>query len=155
MSVPHSNSTHTMDKPIPEAERTRWVGSYLPVPEVVDTGSDRHIDWLLTTAIAGLDATRHPLFNDPGTLVPALARGLAAFHAATPVTCQVWGEVVVQLGPHEESRIRALAVGSKKDAGFYGFKLAEPDLTWRKFVAALEAGTTQDDMDNATRFLPD
>lgn len=88
------------------------------------------------------------------TVVDCSLHGFLA-HAATPVTCQVWGEVVVQLGPHEESRIRALAVGRKKDAGFYGFKLAEPDLTWRKFVATLEAGTTQDDMDNATRFLPD
>jgi hypothetical protein len=37
--------------------------------------------------------------------------------------------------------------------GFYGFKLAEPDLTWRKFVRALQSGSTHDDMDNATRFL--
>jgi len=39
--------------------------------------------------------------------------------------------------------------------GFYGFQLAEPDLAWRKFVNAMQSGTTHDDLDNATRFLPD
>ena len=62
---------------------------------------------------------------------------------------------MIRLGPAEHSRVRALAVAGKKDVGFYGFKLAEPDLIWRKFVATLEAGTTHDDMDNATRFLVD
>ena len=88
------------------------------------------------------------------TVVDCSLHGFLAY-AQTPVTCQVWGDVVVQMGPNEESKVRALAVGNKKDPGFYGFKLAEPDLTWRKFVAALESGTTQDDMENATRFLPD
>ncbi len=76
-------------------------------------------------------------------------------HARSPLPSQVWGNAVIRLGPNEQSRVRALAVAAKKDVGFYGFKLAEPDLVWRKFVAALEAGTTHDDMDNATRFLVD
>jgi hypothetical protein len=76
-------------------------------------------------------------------------------HSTTPVATQVWGDAVIQLGRSEKSEIRALAVGGKKDAGFYGFKLAEPDIVWRKFVATLESGTTHDDMENATRFLPD
>ncbi len=76
-------------------------------------------------------------------------------HSRNPVPTQVWGDAVIRLGPEEHSRVRALAVAGKKDVGFYGFKLAEPDLIWRKFVATLEAGTTHDDMDNATRFLVD
>ena len=76
-------------------------------------------------------------------------------HSRRPLPTQVWGTAVIRLGLNEQSRVRALAVGAKKDVGFYGFKLAEPDLVWRKFVAALEAGTTHDDMDNATRFLVD
>lgn len=76
-------------------------------------------------------------------------------HSRSPIPAQVWGNAVIRLGLNEHSRVRALAVAAKKDVGFYGFKLAEPDLVWRKFVAALEAGTTHDDMDNATRFLVD
>jgi hypothetical protein len=60
---------------------------------------------------------------------------------------------MIQLGAEERSRVRALAVGGKKEAGFYGFKLAEPDLAWRKFVGALQSGTTRGDMDNSTKFL--
>jgi len=74
-------------------------------------------------------------------------------HSRTPLTTQVWGDAIIQLGKSERSSVRALAVGGKKDVGFYGFKLAEPDLTWRKFVRALQSGSTHDDMDNATRFL--
>lgn len=76
-------------------------------------------------------------------------------HARSPLPTQVWGNAVIRLGPNEQSKVRALAVAAKKDVGFYGFKLAEPDLVWRKFVSALEAGTTHEDMNNATRFLVD
>ncbi len=71
----------------------------------------------------------------------------------TPLAIQVWGDAVIQLGKSERSRFRAQAVGAKKDAGFYGFKLVEPDLTWRKFVSALQSGQTHEDMANATQFL--
>lgn len=39
--------------------------------------------------------------------------------------------------------------------GFYGFKLVEPDLPWRKLVGVLKSGMTHEDLDNASRFLPD
>ena len=46
--------------------------------------------------------------------------------------------------------------GKHKDPyGFYGFKLIEPDLPWRKLVGALKSGMTDTDLDNASRFLPD
>jgi kanamycin kinase len=71
-----------------EVDRLRWARPYLPVPAVIDSGSDDHVDWLLTAALAGTDATKHPLLAEPERLVPLLARALAAFHAAAPVdTC--------------------------------------------------------------------
>jgi GNAT superfamily N-acetyltransferase len=88
------------------------------------------------------------------TMIDCSQHGFLA-HSTTPVTTQVWGDAVIRLGPTELSRVRALAVGAKKDAGFYGFKMAEPDLIWRKFVATLESGTTHEDMANATQFLKD
>ncbi len=88
------------------------------------------------------------------TMIDCSQHGFLA-HSSTPVTTQVWGDAVIRLGPTELSRVRALAVGAKKDAGFYGFKMAEPDLIWRKFVATLESGTTHEDMANATQFLKD
>ena len=71
----------------------------------------------------------------------------------TPLATQVWGDAVIQLGKWERSRFKAQAVGAKKEAGFYGFKLVEPDLAWRKFVSALQSGQTHEDMTNATQFL--
>ena len=68
-----------------EAVPMRWARPYLPVPEVIDEGSDGEVDWLVTRALAGLDASRHPLSAEPARLVPMLARGHAAFHAAAPV----------------------------------------------------------------------
>ena len=71
----------------------------------------------------------------------------------TPLATQVWGDAIIQLGKSEQSRFRAQAVGAKKEAGFYGFTLVEPDLAWRKFVSALQSGQTHEDMTNATQFL--
>ena len=71
----------------------------------------------------------------------------------TPLNVLVWGDAVIQLGKSERSRFKAQAVGAKQVAGFYGFKLVEPDLAWRKFVSALKSGQTHEDMTNATQFL--
>jgi kanamycin kinase len=68
-----------------ESARMQWASLFLPVPIVLDAGSAEGVDWLLTDALAGTDAGRHPLVNDPGHLVPILARGLADFHARAPV----------------------------------------------------------------------
>ena len=73
----------------------------------------------------------------------------------TPLNVMVWGNAVIQLGKSERSRFKAQAVGAKQIAGFYGFKLIEPDLAWRKFVSALKSGQTHEDMANATQFLRD
>lgn len=68
-----------------EQERLLWARSYLPVPDVIDAGTDESVDWLLTAALEGTDATKHALLSDPERLVPILARALLAFHSAAPV----------------------------------------------------------------------
>jgi hypothetical protein len=69
----------------------------------------------------------------------------------------VWGAATIRLGSDEKSMVKAMVVRGKfKGAyGFYGFKISEPDLPWRKLVGVLKAGTTHDDLKNASRFLSD
>ena len=75
----------------------------------------------------------------------------------TPLPLDVWGEATIELGQAERSTIKAIAVRNQSNGlqGFYAFKLAEPDLPWLKFVRAMQAGTTDDDLENSTRFMPD
>lgn len=75
--------------------------------------------------------------------------------ANIPLPINIFGGVEIQLGENEKSVIKAIIVrGSYKSAqGFYGFTLTEPDLPWRKLVAALQAGVTYGDLDNASKFL--
>ncbi len=70
---------------------------------------------------------------------------------------QVWGIATIQLGSAEKSHVKAMVVRGSKSGqyGFYGFKLDEPDLAWRKFVGVLSSGVTHEDLDHATRFLQD
>jgi hypothetical protein len=77
-------------------------------------------------------------------------------NSKVPLPINAWGEARIRLGTDEKSIIKAMAVrGKYKGAhGLYGFKLAEPDLPWRKLVGVLKAGTTHEDLDHATRFLP-
>ncbi len=70
-----------------EAARTRWARPHLPVPEVLGSGTDGTIDWLVTKALPGQDATDEHLRADPARLVPLLAHGLRRFHAAPATAC--------------------------------------------------------------------
>ncbi|APW45112.1 GNAT family N-acetyltransferase [Rhodoferax antarcticus] len=78
-------------------------------------------------------------------------------YSQVPLPLGCWGEASIQLGKSEKSFSQAKAVLERANGspGFYGFQLAEPDLAWRKFVSAMQAGTTHEDLDNASRFLPD
>ncbi|MDO8450912.1 MAG: GNAT family N-acetyltransferase [Rhodoferax sp.] len=78
-------------------------------------------------------------------------------NSKTPLPGNVWGAASVRLGSEEKSVVKAMVVrGNHKGSyGFYGFKLAESDLAWRKLVGVLKSGTTHEDLDNATRFLQD
>ena len=75
-------------------------------------------------------------------------------HALVLVPVNVWGEITIQLGPAEVSRIQ-VAASRESEGGIYGFRLGEPDLIWRKFVNALYSGSTHADLENATRFMTD
>ena len=58
----------------------------------------------------------------------------------------------IQLGANEVSSIWASASSELED-GIYVFQMGEPDLIWRKFVNALDSGSTHADLQNATRFM--
>jgi len=66
-----------------------------------------------------------------------------------------WCDTTIQLGRADVSHFRSLALREKSNGfnGFYGFRMGEPDLIWRKFVSALYRSTTYSDLDTATRFL--
>jgi len=80
------------------------------------------------------------------------------FHARTSrkVPSNQFLTAIIRLGANETSRLTVQAVnGSDIDDKHYcGFSIGEPDLIWRKFVNALYAGHTHNDLDQATRFLP-
>ena len=78
-------------------------------------------------------------------------------HSKAPLPTSIWGEASIRLGSEEKSIVQAIVIRGKHTGshGFYGFKLAEPDLPWRKLVGVLKAGTTHEDLDNASRFLAD
>ena len=98
--------------------------------------------------IAG-ETVEHPLrvvqFSDDGFMA----------YSKTELPSNVWGDAVIHLGNAEQSNVKAMVVRGSKSGrfGFYGFKLREPDLPWRKFVGVLNAGVTHEDLDHATRFL--
>ncbi|MEO8249256.1 MAG: hypothetical protein ABI589_07790, partial [Burkholderiales bacterium] len=78
------------------------------------------------------------------------------FQAASQVDLplNVWCDVTVQLGRSEKSFMKAMALRESVNGvkGWYAFKLAEPDLAWRKLVNALRSGETHADLENATAF---
>ncbi len=66
-----------------ERDRMDWSRSYLPVPVVVDYGCDTTVEWLVTDALPGIDATN--LTADPDSVVRIFGKGLRALHEALPV----------------------------------------------------------------------
>ncbi len=76
-------------------------------------------------------------------------------HSQQPLPMNRWIEARVQLGDKEVSTVRAMAVRDHTNGymGFYGFRIAEPDLPWLKCVAALESGSTHGDLESATMYL--
>jgi kanamycin kinase len=73
---------------------------------VLDSGTDGTVDWLMTVALAGVDASRHPLKGDPARLVPILARELAAFHRAASVSACPFDFRVATSIAHARRRVR-------------------------------------------------
>lgn len=66
-----------------------------------------------------------------------------------------WSSATVHLGKSEISVVKVLAVRGKANGfnGFYGFRVGEPDLIWRKFVSVLQQGHTHEDLEHATLYL--
>ena len=75
---------------------------------------------------------------------------------STDLPLNTWCNVIVQLGQAERSQLRAMVVRESVNGvkGWYAFKLAEPDLSWRKLVNALQSGQTHEDLQHATAFTP-
>ena len=77
-------------------------------------------------------------------------------HASKPLPLNVWFDTTVELGRNDVSHLQSLVLrGSTTEEpdGFYGFRLGEPDILWRKFVSALYHSKTYSDLDTPTRFL--
>lgn len=75
--------------------------------------------------------------------------------AVKSLPLNIWCDTTIQLGHADVSHFRSLALRENNNGynGFYGFRLGEPDIVWRKFVSALYSSTTHNDLDSATRFL--
>jgi kanamycin kinase len=68
-----------------EAERLAWAASFVTVPAVVDSGSDRDGRWLVTALLPGENAVTPRWLADPATAVAAVGAGLRALHDRLPV----------------------------------------------------------------------
>jgi kanamycin kinase len=65
----------------------RWAATRLPVPPVIGCGTSDGTDWLLTRALAGVDATDPEWISRPEELTQILARGLRRFHSVSVADC--------------------------------------------------------------------
>lgn len=71
-----------------------------------------------------------------------------------PLPIEVRGEVAIDLGQCERSRLRVTVARKASTAEHvFVFKVSEPDLAWRKFVSALSKATTHGELGEASRFV--
>jgi kanamycin kinase len=68
-----------------EAERMRWAGQFVPVPEVLEVGRDDDGSWLRTVALAGRSAVDPYWQRRPRLAVRAIGVGLRLLHDRLPV----------------------------------------------------------------------
>lgn len=88
-----------------EAERLRWLAGRLAVPEVVLHGGDDEAEWLVTTALDGVDATAPELAVDVERLARLLGHALRHLHdALDPADCPFDGSTPV-LVDHARGRV--------------------------------------------------
>ncbi len=97
-----------------EARRTWWAGGHLPVPDVIDEGTDGRVDWLVTTALDGQPAT-DPELGEPRQVVIALAEGLRRFHDAAPMTDCPFEFRIATAMAHVHHRVTAGLVDAAED----------------------------------------
>jgi kanamycin kinase len=98
-----------------EAVRTRWAAAHrLPVPEVIETGSDGRLDWLVTVALTGRPGT-DPALGDVRRVVVALAEGLRRFHDTGPVDACPFDFRLPAAMAHARRRVAAGVVDPSED----------------------------------------
>ncbi len=68
-----------------EAERLGWARGRVPVPQVLEQGSDTHGSWLVTAGVPGSSAVSPRWVAEPATAAAAIGRGLRLLHDALPV----------------------------------------------------------------------
>lgn len=99
---------------VDEDARMRWAGRWLPVPEVLDGGTDGQVDWLVTAALPGQPVSEPGSAADIERLVVLLARGLRRFHAAPVAACPF--DFTVELAiAHARARVEGGLVDSVED----------------------------------------
>lgn len=76
-------------------------------------------------------------------------------YAKQEIPLNNWFPAEVRVGREEVSIVQALAVRDHANGfnGFYGFRVGEPDLVWRKFVSVLSHAQRHDELEHATMFL--
>ena len=96
-----------------ERHRCMWLATRgLPVPEVLDHGTDGRVEWMLTAGLSGRDATAPEHLADPRRTVPLLAEGLRAFHEVDPTDCPFEWRIPAALA-HVAGRVAADDVSSE------------------------------------------
>ncbi|WP_144793269.1 aminoglycoside 3'-phosphotransferase [Microbacterium paludicola] len=83
---PHDLEANMRD----EAERMRWAGRWLRVPEVIEQGQDAAHEWLVTAAIDAESAVAPRWIAEPEVAVRAIGTGLRMLHDTLPVTECPW-----------------------------------------------------------------
>lgn len=73
-----------------EAQRMRWARRWIPVPEVVDQGSDADHEWLVTVALPGHSAVDARWRESPEVAIRAVGAALRRMHEALPVDGCPW-----------------------------------------------------------------
>jgi kanamycin kinase len=98
-----------------EAERTRWAGRYLPVPEVIDQGTEGSVAWLASSPLQGQEGTHPDQLADPSRLTRILARGLRRFHDSAPVGACPFEFRLDSALTHVRSRLEAGLIDPGRD----------------------------------------
>jgi kanamycin kinase len=97
-----------------EGERMTWAVRHLPVPRVMEQGSEGGVSWLLTRGLPGHDATHLSFKAQPQKLVRTLARGLRSFHGAPVGVCPFDFRLDAALG-HVRRRVAKGRVWPERD----------------------------------------
>ena len=117
-----------------EADRTGWAREHLPVPDVVDQGTDGSVEWMATRPLPGRDGTHPEELLRGEALARTLARGLRRFHDEAPVhACPFDFRLDVAL-EHVHRRLSKGAIDAGRD-----FHPEHAHLTPDKALHTLEA----------------